>query len=119
MYSLTRLVTFHDAAMVSGMMKVVSMTNSTLIPSTPILYFSPSSQSRSSTNWKPVSFGSNPTRMKIDTMNDNVVAISATHLAFRCAAASSPRRKIARIAAAMAGMNVVMESRLSIIQPLR
>ena len=43
-------VTCQLARMVSGMMKVVSRTNSTEMPSTPILYLSPSSQSRSSTN---------------------------------------------------------------------
>ena len=37
MYSLTRCVTFQHAAMVSGIRKVVSITNSTLMPSTPIL----------------------------------------------------------------------------------
>ena len=58
MYSLTRSVTFQLARMVSGMMKVVSSTNRTLIPSTPILYFKPISHWPSSTIWKPVLEGS-------------------------------------------------------------
>ena len=37
MYSLTRTVTSQQAAMTSGIRKVVSMTNRTLMPSTPIL----------------------------------------------------------------------------------
>ncbi len=37
MYSLTRVFTSQEARMVSGIMKVVSSTNRTEIPSTPIL----------------------------------------------------------------------------------
>ena len=81
--------------MTSGMMKVVSITKRTEIPSTPILYCRPSSQSRSSTNWKPVFRGSNCARMKSETRKVATVAISASHLALRSAASSSPRRKSA------------------------
>ena len=115
MYSLTRRSTPQDAQITSGIMNVVSMTNSTEIPSTPSLYFSPSNQSRSSTNWKSVFCGSNPASTKSDTRKVITVATRATHLALRCAAASSPRRKMARIAAASAGMKVTRESRLSFI----
>ena len=119
MYSLTRVFTSQLARMVSGMMKVVSITNRTEIPSTPILYFRPSNQSPSSTNWKPVSWLSKPNKMNSETMKVAVVAKSATHFALRCAASSSPRRNSARIRAATAGMKVVMERRLSISALLR
>ena len=83
MYSLTRVLTFQLAAMVSGIMKVVSITKRTEIPSTPILYLRPISHSRSSTNWKPVSAALKSNRMNSETRNVSVVAINATHLALR------------------------------------
>ncbi len=52
--------------------------------------------------------------MKSEIRNVAEVAISASHFALRCAAASSPRRNSARISAASAGMISVMERRLSI-----
>ncbi len=54
--------------------------------------------------------------MKIDTRNVKVVAPSASHFAFRCAASSSPRRNTARINAAIKGVKVTMERRLSMAQ---
>ena len=114
MYSLTRIFTSQQAAITSGIRKVVSITNRIEMPSTPILYCRPSSQSRSSTNWKPVFCGSKPNRMNSDTKNVITVAAIATHLALRCASLSSPRRKRARIPAASNGMKVTIERRLSI-----
>ncbi len=119
MYSLTRCVTSQHDRMVIGIRKVVSITNRIEIPSTPILYCSPISHSRSSTNWKPVFSGSNSAIRKSDTRKVAVVAISATHFAFVCAASSSPRRKNASTNAAISGMKVMMDRRFSIIQLLR
>ena len=55
MYSLTRVsIDSQLARMHSGIRNAVSTTNSTEMPSTPILYLmEPPSQSISSTNWKP------------------------------------------------------------------
>ncbi len=114
MYSLTRTCTSQHARIVSGIRNVVSKTKSTLIPSTPTRYFNPISQSRSSTNWKPGLPGSNSARMNSEIRKVTDVAIIASHLAFLRAASSSPRRKIARIAAATSGRKVTMERTLAI-----
>ena len=55
MYSLTRVSIDSQLAMMhSGIRNAVSTTNSTEMPSTPILYLmDPPSHSISSTNWKP------------------------------------------------------------------
>ena len=54
MYSLTRVsIDSQEARMHSGIRNAVRTTNSTEMPSTPILYLmEPPSQSISSTNWK-------------------------------------------------------------------
>ena len=67
MYSLTRWsITFQLCRITSGIRKVVSMTNSIEMPSTPSLNFITSSSARSSTNWKPAVVGSNFTQMTIE-----------------------------------------------------
>ena len=55
MYSLTRVsIDSQLARMHSGIRNAVRTTNSTEMPSTPILYLmEPPSQAISSTNWKP------------------------------------------------------------------
>ena len=110
-YSLTRVSTFQLAAMTSGIIKVVSITNRIEIPSTPRRYCSPISHCASSTNWNPVLDGSKSNRMNSEIRKVTVVVINASHFALRPAAASSPRRNTARISAAKLGMKVMMESK--------
>ncbi len=98
--------------MVIGIRKVVSSTNRTEIPSTPSLYFRPAIHVASSTNCMPVLAGSKSFSRIKDTNNVAVVAISASHLALRCAAASLPRRNSASTTAATAGRKVMRERRL-------
>ena len=111
MYSFTRVLTPQDAAITRGIMNVVSITNKTLIPSTPTLYLSPMIHSASSTIWKPVFSGSNCAKMNSDIKKVNPVAASAKRLATKSAAASSPRATTKRISAATAGAKVTNESK--------
>ena len=104
MYSLTRLETVPAGqAITSGMMKVVSRTNRTEIPSTPTLVFQARRASHALQRyWKPVFAGSNSANrsQERDQESDQRWQRARANLALRCAASSLPRRKTARTIAA-------------------
>ena len=77
MYSFTRsLMEVQLARMQIGIRKVVRMTNSMEMPSTPIRYLNtPPSHSRSSTNWKSAVVGSKSTQIS----NDSRKVIDVVH----------------------------------------
>ena len=82
MNSLTRSwMTSQPARMQSGIRKVVRITNSTEMPSTPSLNLITSSQLRCSTNWKPPAVVSKLIQMNSDTMKVTIVVHSATQRA--------------------------------------